>query len=102
MDVKARMTSPFHSQENGAAERTNQTMKQVLMTVALAKYQQQNVGPNYNWWRLPDMVEIAINYATIANTELSLSTRTSHTTLISGLMFRISTMSDWKATILSR
>ena len=72
MDVKARMTSPFHSQENGAAERTNQTMKQVLMTVVLAKHQEANVGPTPNLLRLLDMVDIAINNAPIANTELSL------------------------------
>ena len=29
MEVKARMASPFHAQANGAAERTNYTMKQL-------------------------------------------------------------------------
>ena len=45
MEVKARMTSPFRAQANGAAERTNQTMKQVLRTVVLAKQQEPNVVP---------------------------------------------------------
>ena len=46
-------------------------MKQVLRTVVLAKQQEPNVGPTPNWLRLLDMVEIAINNAPIANTELS-------------------------------
>ena len=51
MEVKTRMTSPFHAQANGAAERISQTMEQtmknekVLRTVVLAKQQQPNVGP---------------------------------------------------------
>ena len=65
------MISPFHAQANSAAERTNQTMKQALRTVVLAKQQQPNVGSTLNWVRLLDMVEIAINNAPIANTELS-------------------------------
>ena len=48
MDVKAIMTSPFHAQANGAAEKTNHTMKQVLRTVAMAKQQQTNVGRTPN------------------------------------------------------
>ena len=71
MKVKARMTSPFQAQANGVAERTNHAMKQVLSTVVLAKQQQPNVGPTTNWVRLLDMVEIVINNAPIANTELS-------------------------------
>ena len=71
------MTSPFHAQANGAAERISQTMEQtmknekVLRTVVLAKQQQPNVGPTPNWLRLLDIVKIAINNAPIANTELS-------------------------------
>ena len=71
MGVKTRMTSPFHAQANGAAERTNQRMKQVMRTVVLAKQHDPNVGPTPNWVRLQGMVEIAINNAPIANTELS-------------------------------
>ena len=52
MEFKARMASPFHAQVNGAAERTNQTMKQVLRTVVLAKQQEPNVGM---WLRLLDI-----------------------------------------------
>ena len=68
MDVKPRITSSFHAQSNGAEERTNQTMKQVLMTVVLAKQRQPNVGPTPNWLILLDMVEISNNNAPIANT----------------------------------
>ena len=71
MEVKARMTTPFHAKDNGAAERTNQTIKQVLRTVALAKQQDPNVGPTPNSLKLLDMVEFAINNAPNANTELS-------------------------------
>ena len=71
MDVKARMTSLFHAQANGAAERTNHTMKQVLRTVILAKQQEPNVWSTHNWLIPMDMVEIDINNAPIANTELS-------------------------------
>ena len=39
MEIKTRMTSTFHAQSNGAAERTNQTMKQVLRTIVLSKMQ---------------------------------------------------------------
>ena len=71
MEIKTRMTSPFHPQANGAAERTNQTMKQVLQTIVLAKLQEFRDGTFPNWLRLLDFVEIAINNAPIANTELS-------------------------------
>ena len=37
----------------------------------MAKQQEPNVWPTHNWLRLLDMVEIAINNAPIANTELS-------------------------------
>ena len=37
IEIKMRMTSRFHPQANGAAERTNQTMKQVLRTIVVAK-----------------------------------------------------------------
>ena len=65
------MTSPFHPQANGAAERTNQTMKQVLRTIVIAKIHEATAAPSTNWIRLLDLVEIAINNAPIADTELS-------------------------------
>ena len=77
MEIKTRMTSPFHPQANGAAERTNQTMKQVLRTIVLAKLQQPSAAASANppqtpnWLRLLTLVEIAINNAPIADTELS-------------------------------
>ena len=37
MEIKMRMTYTFHPQANGAAERTNQTLKQVLRTIVLTK-----------------------------------------------------------------
>ena len=70
MEIKTRMTSPFHPQANGAAERTNQTMKQVPRTIVLAMLQEVRDGSFSNWLRLLDFVEIAINNAPIANTEL--------------------------------
>ena len=48
MEIKTRMTSPFHPQANGAAERTNQTMKQVLLTIVLAKLQQTSAAARSN------------------------------------------------------
>ena len=64
------MTSPFQAQANCVAERTNQAMKQILRIVVMEKQQQPNVWPTTNLVRLLDMVEIAINNAPIANTEL--------------------------------
>ena len=50
MEVRYRLTSPFHPHTNGRAERTNQTMKQVLRTMAM---QQQRSGQQpINWLRL--------------------------------------------------
>ena len=46
-------------------------MKQVFVTVVLAKQQESNVGPIHNWLRLLYKAEIAINNAPIANTELN-------------------------------
>ena len=66
-----RMTSPFHPQTNGAAERTNQTMKQVLRTIVIAKMQEASEAASPNWLRLLDAVEIAFNNATIADIEFS-------------------------------
>ena len=63
-DMKMRLTSPFHPQANGQAERTNQTMKQALRTL-------QATRPTDHWLQLLTMVEIAINNAPIATTEYS-------------------------------
>ena len=71
MEVKAILTSPFHSQANRVAKRTNQTIRHVSMTVVLAKHQQPDMGSTANLLRLLGMVEIAINNAPFANTELS-------------------------------
>ena len=63
-DIKMRLTSPFHPQANGQAERTNQTMKQALRTL-------QATRPTEHWLSLLTLVEIAINNAPIATTEYS-------------------------------
>ena len=55
MEVKKILTSPFHGQANGAAERTNQNMKQVLRTVVLDEQQQPNMPPTPNLLKLLDM-----------------------------------------------
>ena len=53
MGIKRRMSSPFHPQTNGQAERTNQTMKQVLRTMVLAKLSQNpQQSFNCNYWTL--------------------------------------------------
>ena len=62
--IKHRMSSPFHPQTNGQAERTNQTMKQVLRTLAASR----STG---NWVPLLSLVEKQINHAPIATTEFS-------------------------------
>ena len=64
LDIKPRMSSPYHPQTNGQSERTNQTMKQVFRTLAAVK-------PGAPWIDLLVLVEIAINSAPIANTEYS-------------------------------
>ena len=46
-------------------------MKQVLRTIVLAKMQEASEADSPNWLRLLDFVEIAINNAPIADTELS-------------------------------
>ena len=70
MGIKRRMSSPFHPQTNGQAERTNKTMKQVLRTMVLAKLS-QNPQQTVNWVQLLDFVEIAVNNAPIGGTEFS-------------------------------
>ena len=40
LEIKMRMTSPFHPQVNGAAELIIKTMNQVLRTIVIAKIQE--------------------------------------------------------------
>ena len=64
LDIDARMSSPYHPQANWQAERTNQTLKQVLRTLLLSQDETR-------WPELIVLAEIAINGAPIANTEYS-------------------------------
>jgi len=64
LDIDARRSSPYQRQANGQAERTNQTLKQVLRTLLLAQEETR-------WPELIVLAEIAINGAPIANTEYS-------------------------------
>ena len=63
-DIDARRSSPYHPKANGQAERTNQTLKQVLRTLLLSQEETR-------WPDLIVLAEIAINGAPIANTEYS-------------------------------
>ena len=62
LDIDAMWSSPYHPQDNGQAERTNQTLKQVLRTLLLSQDETM-------WPELIVMAEIAINGAPIANME---------------------------------
>ena len=64
MQIKQCCTAPFHPQANGQAERTNQTMKQVLRALLASR-------PQQDWVSVLYMVEVAINNAPIATTEFS-------------------------------
>ena len=59
-----RRSSPYHPPANGQAERTNQTLKQVLRTLLLSQEETR-------WPDIIVLAEIAINGAPIANTEYS-------------------------------
>jgi len=65
------MTFQFHPHANGAAERTNQTVKQVLVTIVHAKMREASEAASPNWLQPRDCLEIAINNAPIADTEQS-------------------------------
>ena len=62
LDIKVRSTAAYHPQANGQAERTNQTVKQLLRTA----HQQ-----GQNWVSMIDIAEIAINSAPISHTRYS-------------------------------
>ena len=64
MDIKMRQSSPYHPQTNGQAERTNQTMKQVMRTLLIQH-------PDTTWYENLLLAEMAINNAPIANTSYS-------------------------------
>ena len=71
--IKVRMRSPIHPQANCAAKRTNQTMKQVRRTIVIAKLKEapDASAASPNWLRLLDFVELDVNNAHIADTNLS-------------------------------
>ena len=63
LDVERCLTSGFYTQTNGLAERTNQTVKQVIRALFLGLA---------DWTLALDGAEIAINNATLAGTGVSL------------------------------
>ena len=63
-DIDVRRSSPYHQQANGQAERTNQTLKQVLRTLLLSQDETM-------WPELIVLEEMAINWAHIANSKYS-------------------------------
>ena len=52
LQIKQCCTAPFHPQANGQAERTNQTMKQVLRLLLASR-------PHYQWLTVLYMVEVS-------------------------------------------
>ena len=62
LDVERCLTSGFYPQANGLAERTNQTVKQILRALTLGQT---------DWTLTLDGAEIAINNATLAGTGVS-------------------------------
>ena len=62
LDIRARSTTAYHPQANGQAERSNQTMKQ-LLRIAHAD--------GRSWYDVLPQAEMAMNSAPIAHTEFS-------------------------------
>ena len=62
LDIRVRTTSSFHPQANGQAERTNQTVKQLLRIAA---------SQGRNWLTAVDTVELSVNSAPISHTVYS-------------------------------
>ena len=66
LDVKQRKSSPFHPQTDGQAERTNQTLKQVLRAITMEVISRR--GTSVEWLQMVGHAEVAINTAPLANT----------------------------------
>ena len=64
LSIKQRASTPYHPQTNGQAERTNQTLKQVLRILQIQR-------PETPWVHLLSLAEMAINNAPISDTEYS-------------------------------
>ena len=63
LDIKHNLTTAYHPQSNGQAERTNQTMGQGLMQMELLGKQWESALP---------LIEMAINSKTLPGTEYNI------------------------------